>query len=150
MEVSNQTIIDIDRSIAGLDEVRNQHVQSQNEINLKLSKLNASVNGTILPRHRYEAICVEQNKLKSKKILVESAIAEIKRQIKNKQLLRQQVQLDLESNAPKPIGVKLKLVELRDKYMAFSSDNTRIASTRAMASRFSEELESLLKAISLQ
>lgn len=41
-----------------------------------------------------------------------------------------------------------RLVPLRDKYLAFSSDTTRVSSMRAMASKFVEEIQALMNDIS--
>lgn len=37
------------------------------------------------------------------------------------------------------------LIELRDKYMSFSADTTRVSSMRAMSARFVEEIQALMK-----
>lgn len=149
---SEETQLDIERSLARLADQKEDLVQRMNEINARLSQLNVRVRGNILPKHQYQAICDEQNKLKQEKLLVDASMSEIKKQIRSRSILKEEARLSSTREADKSrprLDIRSRLVELRDKYMEFSSDTTRVASTRAMASRFSEELELLLKQMSI-
>lgn len=75
---------------------------------------------------------------------IESELADLKTQIKKRQVLKQEVGLIA---SPRNIAVEADILVLRDKYLSFAGDRTRISSMREMAAKFAEELTKILKKV---
>lgn len=149
IKITKQTKIDIDRSIANLEnkktDAANEKIKYQNE----LSELNFQVRGNgrkIIPQVKYDTICQKQAEVKRKMLVVDQYISELKKEITNKRILRDEVDLTLNPNT-NPDNILGNIISLRDKYVNFASDNTRVSSTRLMASRFAEDLDSIIKSV---
>lgn len=147
IKITKQTKVDIERSIANLEnkktDAANEKVKYQNE----LSELNLQVrsNGKrILPQIQYDNILQKQAEVKRKMAVVDSYISQLKKELSNKRVLRDEIDLALDNNYDS-FNVMGEIIDLRDKYVNFASDNTRVSSTRLMASRFAEDLDLIIK-----
>lgn len=130
------------------------HLQSQYDkiivrmktIETNLSILNSKVRSRgIMPESEYKTVCRRQSQIKQELIDLQPQRSYLKGEIREKEVLRDEILQYLNRN--KPQDIKLKLQKIRDKYMEFSSDTTRVSSTRVMASRFSEELQELINTL---
>ena len=149
IKITKQTRIDIERSIANLEnkktDAANEKIKYQNE----LSELNFQVRGNgrkIIPQIKYDTILQNQAEVKRKMLVVDCYISDIKKEITNKRILRDEVDLVLDDNFDSN-SILIEIINLRDKYVNFASDSTRVSSTRLMASRFAEDLDSIIKSV---
>jgi len=75
---------------------------------------------------------------------LDAELSELKINLKKRQQLKEEVLKDERPNAQN-ISFNADIVVLRDKYLSFAGDKTRVASMRSMAAEFAEELTKLLK-----
>lgn len=73
---------------------------------------------------------------------IETELSELKQSIKKRQLLKEEV---LSQQQPKNVAMEADLLVLRDDYLKFAGDKTRVASMRSMAAEFAEKLTKVLK-----
>lgn len=117
------------------------------DIEIDLMALNKRVMSSTqrLPPQEYKDICAKQIRLKQKAAEIEKQIIHVKTEIRDKSLLLESIRDHLRTNRDAPSSpLKERLINLRNHYMEFASDATRVASLRTMASRFAEEIELIL------
>lgn len=142
------TILDkkmrVEEEINQLTASKEPLVNKKKEIELELSELNNKirVNGFI-DQNEYANICKRQDDLKRIKHGVEQQLLSLKQQVRNKQTEKDK--LTIQGKKFSSSEIKQCLLGLREKYMSFASDTTRVSSMRAMASKFVEELQAALK-----
>lgn len=73
---------------------------------------------------------------------VEAELSELKLTLKKRQLLKDEVK---SQQQPKNVAMEADLLVLRDNYLKFAGDKTRVASMRSMAAEFAEALTKVLK-----
>ncbi len=144
MEITEQSILDMELAINILVEQKGKLNFDKREVELKNSLLNNQIRASgKMPDIKYKKICEEQNKLKKSQLQIERAMGDLSTEIMKKSTLKEQLKSELKKK--KNIDTKEKLVEMRDYYINFASDKTRVASMRAMGAEFAEKLESLIK-----
>lgn len=126
-----------------IDEERGKLVDKKKEIELELSELNGAARSGKLSSEEYIKVCDRQTVIKQEKYKLEKDILEIKRNMRGLNLEIDSVRL--KARKIPNSEVKQLLLELRDKYMSFSADTTRVSSMRAMSSRFVEEINAIAK-----
>ena len=120
-------------------------VDRKKEIELELSELNQQVRGLHLEDEDYAKVVKRQTEIKREKLLLEQGIMKIKRELNS---VNQEIdKARLQSKKAPNDAIHQSLVDLRDKYMSFAADTTRVSSMRAMSSKFVEEIQSVLKII---
>lgn len=127
-----------------IEETRKPLIERKKEIELLLSEYTNKVKGRVLPQEEYEHICNEQAKLKREKFEVEKKVATIKEELRKLKSDIDCISLDIKRTSEE---AKDFILEVRDKYLSFAADTTRVSSMRAMASKFVEELQYLLSKI---
>lgn len=136
----------IEDELRELENKRTPLVDRKKEIELELSEINNKIRvGGYLDQNEYAKICERQDFVKREKYKIEQQILGIKRMIREKNGEKDKITLQ-----GKKIGnseIKSSLIELRDKYMAFAADTTRVSSMRAMSSKFVEEIQAILKTL---
>ena len=115
--------------------------QRKAEIQTELSALTAEVRGKRVAQRRYDAVCREQEWLKTELAGIERQVIALASEIR---------ELSVEANAPAEDadakrGVIPVLVALRDEYEAFAADATRVSSMRRMAAEFSMKLTRIIR-----
>lgn len=147
IKITKQTRLDVERSIANIEnkksDAANEKIKYQNE----LSELNMQIRGNgrrIMPQIQYNNILQKQAEVKRKMAVVDSYIAQLKKELSNKRVLRDEIDLALDTNNDS-FNIIGDIINLRDKYVNFASDNTRVSSTRLMASRFAEDLDLIIR-----
>ncbi len=146
--------LELEKEIDGLSIKKGELSVMKKQYELKLSMLKSKIRVTgFLPQDEYEAIKDEQTKCKNETYKLDERILDINAQLKEKHSLIEEIRLvlkDQDNIGAVPAAVIYdQLVNIRDKYMEFSSDTTRVSSTRIMASKFSEELNSILRTIKI-
>ena len=146
MEITEQNIIDVEIAINTLIQQKEKLVYDKREIELKNSVLNTQVRtGGKMRDVKYKQICDEQNKLRKDSLKLERAMSELSIEIMKKSTLKEQLKMEFKKQ--QKIDMKQKLTEMRDYYINFASDKTRVASMRAMGAEFAEKVEVLIKSL---
>ncbi len=144
MEITEQSILDMELAINILIQQKEKLLFDKKEAELNISVLNNKVrSGGKIPDIKYKRICEDQNNYKKNVLKLERSMSDLSMEIMKKSTLREQLKAELKKK--KNIDTKEKLVEMRDCYINFASDRTRVASMRAMGAEFAEKLESLIK-----
>jgi hypothetical protein len=134
--------LSIENDIANLSLDRTPLIIRKQEIELELAAYRNRIRGNHLPQDEYNEICQWQRVLGQEKLDIEKKFLEIND--KKLKLEKERERLHQKIKQLPNSSLNDSLVELRDKYSAFASDTTRVSSMRAMASKFVEEIQSLL------
>ena len=146
MEITEQTILDVEVSINTLIQQKEKLVFDKKEIELKNAVLNNQVrSGGRMHDVKYKQLCEQQSKLKKDALKIERAISELSIEIMKKSTFKDQLRAEFKKQ--QKIDVRQKLTEMRDYYINFASDKTRVASMRAMGAEFAEKVEVLIKSL---
>jgi len=121
----------------------------KSKLGLKKQKLQANISNykemlkVVTQGHEtFEEIVEKKKALVSELNEIDLEIAQIKQDLRKRQLLKEEVK---ETEQPKTLAVEAELIVLRDNYLKFAGDKTRVASMRAMAADFAGELTKVLK-----
>lgn len=150
---TESSVIDLRRSIADLKTKKSKLSTSKRELELKLATLTSRVRASsrTLPQCEYKDISRKQVEYKQKIYSLDREMIEINDELRKKGILGEEIRLHLKNNGNSDIDkdgtIKERLIVLRDNYMEFSSDVTRISSMRAMASKVAEEIEGIIKTL---
>ncbi len=151
-EINRAKIIDIETAMLELKEKKNKLTTLKKEIEVKNAQYNARIRtaNRKLPPDEYKNICREQSNCKSKIIKLDEKIKEINIEMSKKGILKERLKLELSYLINTEIDVltiRAMLIKMRDDYISFASDNTRVSSMRIMASQIAEEIEYIIKKI---
>lgn len=134
----------VDDRIDEIESVRQKMTHRITEICGELSELGDTVrlaSGTIDDIF-YKDIVKKQSFLKKEKSSIENQLQPLREDLRKLHRERDSITLDIKRI---PDGkAKGRMLEIRDKYMSFAADTTRVSSMRAMASRFVEEIQIIL------
>lgn len=139
------TYLDIDRMLNDLTEKRGKLSNEKREVEGKLTLIKNRIRTNHnLPHSEYGDLCRKQSEYNKKRIEIDNQITLINDEHRRKHVIREELR---NTQLPTLMDsvVKLGLTKLRDEYMQFASDLTRISSMRAMASKIAEELECFIK-----
>lgn len=127
-------------SVYELEKEKSELVNKKSQITSNLLKLKNTIRTRMqrLPQNEYNSICKKQEILGQKQREIEKKLSAIKVKLRQKDVL-------IHSNDNEPFDINLRIIELKNKYMDFSSDNTRVNSMRLLASQFAQELDEILK-----
>jgi len=126
-----------------LSSKRTPLVERKQEIEFELSKYKNQVRQGRLPQSEYEMICKWNDALNGEKRAVEKKLMGLKVELAK---INTEIDETKRKYKKEPNGISVdELIELRDKYMQFASDTTRVSSMRAMSSKFVEEIQAILK-----
>ena len=150
MNTKSTDIYEVKTSIAELKEKKEVWIMQKRECENRLNNLSVRVRtGGRLPDKEYKRICREQKKTKEKILSIEKELMPINRELRQWYAMEDEIRANVSMNMPMPVindtDITGKLRSLRDKYLAFSEDHTRINSMRLMASGFASELTDILK-----
>jgi len=137
------TSVDLERAILELKNKKTKLITEKTNNELTLGELRSEREKINPKSERGIEITNERAKLKHKAAKIEIQIKEINQEVKNKRMLLLEVNNFLKANKQTDKSLD-KLTRLKDKYREFSADNTRVASMRIMASKFADELESII------
>ena len=129
-------------SVFELEKERNELVNRKGEIVSQLMKLKKQVRGRgqILPQNEYNSICSKQERLRQEQRIIENKLSNLNLKMKQKNIF-------IFKNNENTSKIELLLINLKNKYMDFSSDNTRVNSMRLIASQFAQEIDEIIKSI---
>lgn len=132
---------EIERALNALALKRSRLAVEKTTHQAELSRLKDRVRGSEgLPPEEYRAICRKQNEIKGRIVSIEADMATIRNEMREKEVLKSDVKLDHASGAMNEESLA-SIRNLRQKYMEFAADATRVSSMRQMAAQFVQELE---------
>lgn len=142
--VTENNILDTELSINKLVSLKDKLAIDKREAELELSELKNKIRtGGRMHPFDYKVICDKQSVIKKRILSIEKSLADMSSQIQNKQGFKEELTLHHKQQSKSAIVNDLTV--LRDFYMAFASDKTRVASMRAMSAEFAEKLEKVIK-----
>ena len=148
MNITHSTLTDLEHSINQLIQQKEKLVFDKKEAELKHSTLKSKIRtGGKMHDSKYKQICDDQLKQRKKTLAIEQSISDLNIAIRAKSSLHNQ--LKLEFNAEQKVDVKQKLTELRNYYINFAADKSRVSSMRAMGAEFAEKIEVLIVSLTL-
>jgi len=131
----------IDCYLADIRAKRSVILDSKASINKQIAETNILINKSHdkeLSKH----LTGKLFKLKLEFVECSNAIRKINEEVSKYNLMKEGVRMELNKTKSNPIFEYL--TSLKEKYMEFSSDTTRVSSMRIMASKFAEELDFLI------
>lgn len=130
---------------ASLENEKIPLIDEKRIIEAELNEYNVKLRGLPYGEKNYNDLNSKRGQLVKKKAEIETKISEIKKKLQKVNSEIDSCKIDLKKRPNE--AVQELLFELRDKYLSFSADTTRVSSMRAMASKFVEEIQIILKAI---
>jgi len=136
----------VERKIIALVQTKDELILDKKELEADMSEINNSIRSRnhALPQEEYKALCKKQDEIKRKLVEYQGKINEVKTEIQKKNLMKDEISAEIRKDSP--TDVLSAITSLKDYYVNFASDKTRVSSLRAMAAQFAEELESIIKA----
>ena len=128
-----------------LAEQKQPLVNEKRLIEAELVQLNVDLMAEEKHSHAWNVVNSKRGVLVKRKSEVEIKISEIKSKVNKLNIEHNSAKIDLKKKPNE--AVKAGILELRDKYLSFAADTTRVSSMRAMASRFVEETQLILALI---
>lgn len=149
INVTENTLIDIDRSIGDIETKRSKLLLRKRECETQMAQYKSRIRSSKLrlPPKEYKDVCRKQDELRKEIHDTEKGIVEADGEIRKRYVLKDEVRLQLKQNGTLGEPMKERLIKIRDHYLQFSGDNTRVSSMRIMASQFAEEIEALIKTL---
>ena len=115
--------------------------------NLKSRVISSKTHKTRLSAEEFRQICNRQQVLKRKKAEVESMANPLKAKLREIAALQSIGYATLEKDIPSvdpELSIRKSVTDIRDRWMNFAEDQTRVNSMRIMAAQFSRELTEVL------
>jgi len=142
--VSQSTINDLNESIQKLVQQKNKLVIDKKGYELEVSVLKNKIrSGGRMTDSKYNELCDQQNALKNTLFSIERAMNDLTNEIQNKNSLLDRLKNQIKTGGD--TNIKKELINLKNHYISFSADRSRVSSMRAMGSEFAEKLEGLIK-----
>ena len=157
MQYTKAHIADLERFIQELNDKKriftNKKIEYENHLSQLKSKRNPkrkdknlenTIDNIKVKLNEINSEIIKLNTLKSKKTVLKQ---DIERGLSSGQMiLSKPLESVIIHNSEDDLNsLRLKLCELKDKYLDFSGDHTRVASMRQMSAEFVKELEIILK-----
>ena len=143
--MSQETKRSLRETLTDLDEERSSIVARKKTAEADLAELSAEIRKK---KHfspdKYSKFLNDQQDLKREISVLEARLSQINVQRRKVNDLIFSVQADGTEKKEKEASLRRRLVDIRDKYIEFGSDNTRVSSMRLMATQFAQEIEGLL------
>ena len=116
------------------------------EVDLALIKQDLRI-GSFKSDIDYNQMCHNQKRIIASLGELQPKLSELKAKIRDRRVVYEEIRGFVSGSEVLNKNVETNIYELRDKYNEFSSDPTRVSSTRIMASKFTEELQTLIAII---
>lgn len=133
---------DIQQSILELQSKRSKLGLRKASIQSELSKIREMLKFVQQGHETFNELVANKSKLVDEANSIDVELVDLKNQVKRRQALKEEVS---EPKQPKAIMLEAELTVLRDHYLNFAGDKTRVASMRAMSAEFAEALTKLIK-----
>lgn len=135
---------DIQASIIELHAKRSRLGQKKANLQSEISKQKEMLKYVVQGHETFNEIVAKKNELIADLNEIDLDIARVKQDIRKREMLKEEVK---EMEQPKAKQWEAEITVLRDYYLSFAGDKTRVASLRGMSAEFAEKLTKLLKQI---
>lgn len=135
----------LEQQISDIEEKKLPLVNDKRKIEVELNEVNIVLKEKHYSDKDFNDINSKRGRLVKQKSDIEIQLSNLKQTAKKLHTEKELLQLDLKKKPNE--AIKENLICLRNEYQSFASDMTRVSSMRAMASRFVEEIQSILKLI---
>lgn len=135
---------DIQHSIIELQSKKSRLGLKKASIQADISKHKEMLKYVQQGHETHNDIVAKKNELVAELNEIDLEIMRTKQDLKKRQLLKDEVS---EMEQPKAKQWEAEITVLRDNYLKFTKDKTRVSSLRVMAAEFADELTKLLKRI---
>lgn len=132
----------VEQALLEINDLKLPLVNEKRAIEVELNEMNVLLKSTSFSDPEYNKINSRRGNLVKKKGDIEIKLSELKQRSQKLHTEADSAKMDLKKK-PNEL-VKANLLELRDKYLSFAADTTRVSSMRSMASRFVEEVQIIL------
>jgi len=132
----------VEQALLDINEEKTPLVNEKRDIDTTLNELNIKLKKISFSDPEYNNINSIRGQLVKRKTMIETRISELKQRSLKLNTEKESAKIDLKKK-PNEL-VKANMLELRDKYLSFAADTTRVSSMRSMASRFVEEVQMIL------
>lgn len=149
---SASNLLDIELQIQSIQKERQLLVLKRKEMDLELSDINRQFkSGIRFEQAEYKSKLKRQQAIKSEMFRLDAALRPLTEKLKEARVMRHAITIEIDSSRARLVyssseGKDSALVSLRDKYLNFAEDHTRINSMRMMAAQFANELTSIMAA----
>jgi predicted nucleic acid-binding Zn-ribbon protein len=148
-------LFEIDAEIASIHARRTPLILAMQKLDAERTTLNGRVkssNGhrTRLSPEEYRQICNRQSVISRKKTEILNELAPLKTKLRDLESLSTQFRAQMGILSPREQSIERvdilrpSVVAIRDKWLGFAEDQTRVSSMRLMASQIARELTDLL------
>jgi hypothetical protein len=133
---------DIQYSILELQSKRSKLGIKKQQLQADISNIKEMLKYVQQGHETFNELVTKRKDLACQSNEIDADLADLKTQIKKRQLLKDEVAI---SEQPKAVLYEAELTVLRDHYLNFAGDKTRVASMRAMSAEFAESITKLIK-----
>jgi len=145
-------LYDVGIIISELKDKYDDLVREKKDIEVKMAGFKNLIRTTRrrLPPPEYKRICRQQNQGRNDIQRIEKEIIPIKKEIRKWEAIKEEMEPVFADRTPASItnpDILRSLTDLRDRYIEFSGDNTRVNSMRLMAGDFASEITSIISRI---
>lgn len=135
----------IEQALSSINSVKMPLVNEKRSIEMELNETNILLRSMSRSDPEYNKVNSKRGQLVKKKGEIERNLMDLKQESQKLHAESESAKIELKKKPNEMI--KGNMIELRDKYLSFSADNTRVSSMRAMSSKFVEEIQSILTLI---
>lgn len=135
----------VEQSILEINNERVPLVNEKKTIEIDLNEINILLRTLGVSNPDYNTINSKRGQLIRQKGEIETKLSLLKQKSQKLHTEAESAKIDLKKK-PNEL-IKANMLQLRDKYLSFAADTTRVSSMRAMSSRFVEEIQSILTLI---
>lgn len=144
--MTDKNVFDLERSINNLDEEKRRLTDLKRKLETDLGSLKNQLRvNKNLPQKEYKSLCRKQEVLNSSVAKTQEEINCISIDIRKKITLKDEIKRELKMIDDSHIVIKL--TELKNYYINFAADRSRISSMRAMSAEFAEKLGLIINKI---
>jgi|JI10StandDraft_1071094.scaffolds.fasta_scaffold2249562_1 chromosome segregation ATPase len=143
MDITESTILSIEEKIHELQSQKNVLTTQKRSVEAEMAEIKSRIRtGGQLKQDEYNVLVKRQNTLRGDLHALEHSIASINSEIQKKHILKDGARQNKTRTKSDDILEELK--EMKDYYINFAADRTRVASLRALSAEFGEKLELLI------
>ena len=135
---------DIQHSIFEMQSKKSQLGQKKSKLQSEISQYKEMLSVISQGHETHDEIIKKKREAVTQLNEIDVEISQLKSMIKRRHSLKEEVKSKEE---PKNLMVEAELIVMRDYYLKFAGDKTRVASLRSMAADFAGDLTKLLKKV---
>ncbi len=132
----------IEQTLTELNEEKLPLINAKREIEAELTQLNVQLKEQYYSPEEFNIINSKRGRLVKQKTDIDIKLSELKQRSLKLHTEKESANIELKKKPNE--AIKMAMYGLRDKYLSFAADTTRVSSMRAMSSKFVEEIQAIL------